>query len=66
MPAQDTTEPTVTIADAAPESHADRQLLIGGRLATAGNTFPSRNPAAGAAIGRAPDAGIAEAEGAPA
>ncbi|ORV53287.1 aldehyde dehydrogenase [Mycobacterium europaeum] len=58
MAAQDTAEPA---ADAAPESHADRRLLIGGRLVTADTTFPSINPATGAVIGHAPDAGAAEA-----
>ncbi|EFG75535.1 aldehyde dehydrogenase (NAD) family protein [Mycobacterium parascrofulaceum ATCC BAA-614] len=68
MPAQDTAEPaagaTATIADAAPESHADRRLLIGGRLVTADKTFPSINPATGAVIGHAPDAGAGEAQAA--
>lgn len=58
MAAQDTAEPA---ADAAPESHAERRLLIGGRLVTADTTFPSINPATGAVIGHAPDAGAAEA-----
>lgn len=72
MPAQDTAEPavgsTATIAEAAPESGsepvADRRLLIDGRLVAAGKTFPSINPATGAVIGHAPDAGAAEAEAA--
>src|SRR5271157_5968614 len=65
MPAQDTAETTAeTIADAAPESHVDRRLLIDGRLVTADKTFPSINPATGAVIGHAPDAGVREAEAA--
>jgi aldehyde dehydrogenase (NAD+) len=62
MPAQDTT--AKTIADAAPEPHVDRRLLIDGRLVTADTTFPSMNPATGAVIGHAPDAGVREAEAA--
>ncbi len=61
MPAQDTVS---TIADTAPESQVDRRLLIGGRLITADKTFPSINPATGAVLGHAPDAGIEEAEAA--
>ena len=61
MPAQDTVS---TIADAAPESRVDRRLLIDGRLVTVDKTFPSVNPATGAVLGHAPDAGIAEAEAA--
>lgn len=72
MPAQDTAEPavgsTATIAEAAPEpgpgSGADRRLLIAGRLVAAGKTFASINPATGAVIGHAPDAGAEEAEAA--
>lgn len=68
MLAQDAAEPatgsTATIADAAPAPHADRRLLIDGRLVSADTTFPSINPATGAAIGHAPDAGAAEAEAA--
>lgn len=72
MPAQDTAEPavgsTATIAEAAPEpgpgSGADRRLLIDGRLVAAGKTFASINPATGAVIGHAPDAGAEEAEAA--
>src|SRR6201993_2180384 len=59
MPAQDTAP---TIADAAPESQADRRLLIDGLLVTADKTFQSINPATGAVIGHAPDAGVEEAE----
>src|ERR1700739_3634371 len=61
MPAQDTAP---TIADAAPELQLDRRLLIDGRLVTADKTFPSINPATGAVIGHAPDAGVEEAEAA--
>ena len=58
MPVQDTAETTAeTIADAAPESQVDRRLLIDGRLVTTDTTFPSINPATGAVIGHAPDAG---------
>ena len=63
MRVQDTAETTAeTIADAAPESQVDRQLLIDGRLITADRTFPSFNPATGAVIGHAPDAGVEQAE----
>jgi aldehyde dehydrogenase (NAD+) len=61
MRVQDTAE---TIADAAPESQVDRRLLIDGRLITADRTFPSFNPATGAVIGHAPDAGVEQAEAA--
>lgn len=66
MPAQDTAEPAITstIENAAPESPVDRRLLIGGRLVATDKTFPSGNPATGAVIGYAPDAGVAEAEAA--
>jgi aldehyde dehydrogenase (NAD+) len=43
---------------------ADRRLLIDGRLVTTEQTFPSVNPATGAVLGHAPDAGLAEAEAA--
>ncbi|OBI14073.1 aldehyde dehydrogenase [Mycobacterium sp. E2327] len=59
MPVQDTAETT-----AAPESQVDRRLLIDGRLVTADKTFPSINPATGAVIGHAPDAGVEQAEAA--
>ncbi|MCX4831277.1 aldehyde dehydrogenase family protein [Streptomyces sp. NBC_01016] len=42
----------------------DRRLLIGGRLTGAATTFASVNPATGAVVGHAPDAGPAEAEAA--
>ncbi|OMC45152.1 aldehyde dehydrogenase [Mycobacterium sp. IS-2888] len=61
MPAQDTVS---TSADVAPESQADRRLLIDGRLVAADKTFPSINPATGEVLGNAPDAGIGEAEAA--
>ncbi|MGB8389556.1 aldehyde dehydrogenase family protein [Mycobacterium sp.] len=61
MPSQDTVS---TIADAAPGSRVDRRLLIDGRLVTVDKTFPSINPATGAVLGYAPDAGIGEAEAA--
>ena len=66
MPVQDTADTalgttSVTIADAAPESQADRRLLIDGRLVTTDKTFPSINPATGAVIGHAPDAGAEQA-----
>ncbi len=65
MPVQDTAETTAeTIADAAPESQVDRRLLIDGRLVTTDTTFPSINPATGAVIGHAPDAGPEQAEAA--
>jgi len=63
MPAQDTADGLV-VADAAPESWVDRRLLIDGRLVTADKTFPSINPATGAVIGHAPDAGVEQAEAA--
>ena len=42
----------------------DRRLLIDGRLVIADRTFASVNPATGAVLGYAPDAGVAEAEAA--
>jgi Aldehyde dehydrogenase family len=35
------------------ESHADRRLLIDGRLVTADRVFPSVNPASGEVVGHA-------------
>jgi acyl-CoA reductase-like NAD-dependent aldehyde dehydrogenase len=61
MPAQDT---AYIIADAVPESSVDRRLLIDGRLVTTGKAFPSFNPATGAVVGYAPDAGVEAAEAA--
>src|SRR5690349_16315845 len=40
----------------------DRRMLIDGRLVTAERTFASLNPASGAVLGYAPDAGVADAE----
>ena len=48
----------------APGSQADRLLLIDGHLVTAQKTFPSVNPATGAVLGHAPDAGVEEARAA--
>jgi aldehyde dehydrogenase (NAD+) len=65
MPSQDT---AATIAgdrpstDGGSQSHADRRLLIDGRLVTTGRVFASVNPATGEIVGHAPDAGVAEAE----
>jgi aldehyde dehydrogenase (NAD+) len=68
MPAQDTASTIAdtrsTSAEAGPGSHVDRRLLIDGRLVTADKTFASINPATGAVLGHAPDAGVAEAEAA--
>jgi aldehyde dehydrogenase (NAD+) len=55
---------TDTDAAAAAAAHADRRLLIDGRLVTADRVFPSVNPATGEMVGHAPDAGVAEAEAA--
>ena len=49
---------------AAPGSRADRRLLIDGHLVTAKKMFPSANPATGAVLGHAPDAGVEEARAA--
>ena len=64
MPAQDTAGTIGTIADAPSGSQVDRRLLIDGRLVTTDKTFPSINPATGAVLGNAPDAGVEEAEAA--
>lgn len=65
MPAQDTAEATGgSLANAAPESEVDRRLLIDGGLISADKAFPSINPATGAVVGYAPDAGVKEAEAA--
>jgi aldehyde dehydrogenase (NAD+) len=64
MPSQDT---AVTIAGKGRSTDAaqvDRRLLIDGQLVTAKATFPSVNPATGAVLGHAPDAGVDEAEAA--
>ncbi|MGW0684007.1 aldehyde dehydrogenase family protein [Streptomyces sp. NPDC002754] len=44
------------------EKAPDRRLLIDGRLSGTATTFASVNPATGAVVGHAPDAGPAEAE----
>src|SRR5579875_1532409 len=49
---------------AAPGPQADRLLLIDGRLVTASKVFASVNPATGAVLGHAPDAGVEEARAA--
>lgn len=49
---------------AAPGAQADRRLLIDGQLVTAQKTLPSVNPATGAVLGYAPDAGVEEARAA--
>jgi aldehyde dehydrogenase (NAD+) len=51
-------------SDGAAAARADGRLLINGRFVTARRVFPSVNPANGAVVGYAPDAGIAEAEAA--
>ena len=38
----------------------ERRLLMGGRLVDTDRKFLSLNPATGAVVGRAPDAGVAE------
>src|SRR5262245_54095122 len=53
-----------TDANVAAGAQADRRLLIDGRLVAADRTFPSANPATGAVVGYAPDAGVAEAQAA--
>ena len=53
-----------TIAAAGPAPQVDRRLLIDGRLLAAGNEFASVNPATGAVLGSAPDAGVEETEAA--
>jgi aldehyde dehydrogenase (NAD+) len=63
MPPHDTV--TATASDSSPReavaAHADKRLLIDGRLVTTESTFPSLNPATGDVIGHAPDAGTEEA-----
>ena len=46
------------------EPHADRRMLIDGRLVETPRTFPSINPATGEVVGVAPDAGVGDAEAA--
>ena len=63
MPSHDTAAPTVS-DNSSTESgtaHADRRLLIDGKLVTAARVFPSVNPANGEIVGYAPDAGVDEA-----
>src|SRR5690348_6684899 len=43
-----------------PAPIAERRLLMGGRLVDTDRKFLSVNPATGAVVGRAPDAGLAE------
>ncbi|WP_424381635.1 aldehyde dehydrogenase family protein [Mycobacterium sp.] len=70
MPSQDSA--TTTVGDSPPrhgsdggsEPHADRRLLIDGRLVGTDGVFASINPATGEVIGHAPDAGLDEAEAA--
>jgi acyl-CoA reductase-like NAD-dependent aldehyde dehydrogenase len=67
MPSQDTATTTVgdsPSADGGSEPHADRRLLIDGRLVSTDRVFASINPATGEVIGHAPDAGVDEAEAA--
>jgi aldehyde dehydrogenase (NAD+) len=64
MPAQDTAATTAETAETVPQAQVDRRLLIDGRLVRAHKTFPSINPATGAVIGYAPDAGVEEAKAA--
>ena len=64
MPPQEAA--TATVGDGAStngrsQPAADRRLLIDGQLVTANRVFSSVNPATGAVIGHAPDAGIEEA-----
>ena len=43
-------------------THADRRLLIDGRLLETERTFPSLNPATGEVLGHAPDATVGDAQ----
>ncbi|MGH3556884.1 MAG: aldehyde dehydrogenase family protein [Mycobacterium sp.] len=61
MQSQDTAA-TIAGSGRSTDGDVDRRLLIDGRLVTANRTFPSVNPATGAVLGYAPDAGIDEAE----
>ena len=61
------TATSVQDADTGPDASAapaQRRLLIDGRLVGADRVFPSVNPATGAILGHAPDAGLGEAEAA--
>jgi aldehyde dehydrogenase (NAD+) len=61
MPPQDAA--TATMGDRpATDGRPDRRLLIDGQLVTTDRVFPSVNPATGAVIGHAPDAGVDEAQ----
>ncbi|MGE0781062.1 aldehyde dehydrogenase family protein [Mycolicibacterium sp.] len=57
-----------TISDDRPgpggSAHADRRLLIDGRLRSTDRTFPSLDPATGDVLGHAPDATVADAQAA--
>src|SRR6202048_417751 len=70
MPSQDTAtttvgdSPSTEGSDGGSEPHADRRLLIDGRLVSTDRVFASINPATGEVIGHAPDAGVDEAEAA--
>src|SRR5271165_4175342 len=69
MPPQDTAttitgHPNPKDPTAASDQAPDRRLLIDGRLVATGKTFPSLNPATGAVVGHAPEAGVAEAQAA--
>src|ERR1700710_2264742 len=46
------------------QTHADRRMLIDGKLIETERTFPSINPATGEVLGYAPDATVADAEAA--
>ena len=61
MPVQDTTAP-VADATAGEGRVSEPRMLIDGRLVGADKTYPSVNPATGAIVGYAPDAGVADAE----
>jgi aldehyde dehydrogenase (NAD+) len=56
--------PSTEGADGESEPHADRRLLIDGRLVSTDRVFASINPATGDVVGHAPDAGADEAQAA--
>jgi acyl-CoA reductase-like NAD-dependent aldehyde dehydrogenase len=62
MSAQDTAEFAASATGL--DQKADRHLLINGRLVAGQKIFPSINPATGAVLGHAPDAGVEDAESA--
>jgi aldehyde dehydrogenase (NAD+) len=64
MPPRDTVSTITGQPNQNDPAAADRRLLIDGRLVTTDTTFPSVNPATGAVVGHAPDAGVAEADAA--